>query len=189
MARSPKLHKHGLSVASLADPCWAPEVRDLAELFASKEAPLKIQELAYLVAAAQIDIVRVSRARHELVSKVLADEHFETAWQRTKREMIMKHKADLPAAAYDRVMTALSRKPKGEEKVALVFSELSEQLLRLDRYERRARARRRKAIRAFDLAARRKRGSTVIPQPEVRQRRNGRTNPNFSIRSMRTDAR
>jgi hypothetical protein len=131
-------------------------VRELADLLVHQEALPKIRELAYLVAAAQIDIVRVSKARYELVGNTLGDDGFETTWQRNNREMIMKHESELPPDSYQRVMTALVRKPKGEEKVALVFSELSEQLLRLERYERRARSRRRKAIRAFDLATRRK---------------------------------
>jgi hypothetical protein len=153
--------QHGLSVASLADPSWAPEVRELADLLAHQEAPPKIRELAYLVAAAQIDIVRVSKARYELLGNTLGDDGFETTWQRNKREMIIKHKSELPPDSYQRVMTELARKPKGEEKVALVFSELSEQLLRLERYERRARSRRRKAIRAFDLATRKRRSASA----------------------------
>jgi hypothetical protein len=46
-----------------------------------------------------------------------------------------------------------SRKLHGDEKIALVLADMVNELLRLDRYERRARSRRRKAIRAFDLIA------------------------------------
>lgn len=154
---------HGLSVASLADPCWAAEVHALVSELVSAAAPPVLREYACHVAAAQIDIVRVSLARHDLVSTALADQDFETAWQRRKREMIMEHKSSLPPASYARVMSAL-RKPQGEEKIALVFLEFGKKLSRLDRYERRARSRRRKAMRLFDLAAQDMPGSLVRPQ-------------------------
>lgn len=145
--------QHGLSVASLADPAWAPEVRALAAELVAANASAVLRERAYEVAAAQIDIIRVGTARQGLLAKTLADETFEPAWRRKKREMIAANKTILPAETYARLMAVLSRKPQGEEKMALVLADLAKELLRLDRYERRARSRRRKAIRVFDMMA------------------------------------
>jgi hypothetical protein len=144
--------QHGLSIASLADPSWAPEVRALANALTAPDAPVRLRDRAYEVAAAQIDVMRVGHARHALISRVIADETFETARQRRVRELIIESQRVLPAASYALLMGP-SRKLHGDEKIALVLADMVNELLRLDRYERRARSRRRKAIRAFDLMA------------------------------------
>lgn len=141
--------RHGLSVSSLTDPCWAPEAIALACSLVSDNASPVLRELAYKFAAAQIDLVRVSLARHQIVTEMLTDEGFEPARQRKLREAVFANQRYLPQGSFERLMTALSGTPAGDEKTALVFCELTDKLIRLERYERRALSRRRHAMRAF----------------------------------------
>ncbi|HEX3869231.1 MAG TPA: hypothetical protein VHV77_02215 [Pirellulales bacterium] len=157
--------QHGLTMASLADPSWAPEVAALVNRMISDEASPTLRECAYAVADAQIDLVRVMRARHHLISTMLRDENFEPKWQATKRAMVMQHRHQLPKESYERLMVGLSQKPKGEEKIVLVFCEIAADLTRLDRYARRALSRRRRAMRFFDAAAQQEPGSLPSLHP------------------------
>jgi hypothetical protein len=56
----------------------------------------------------------------------------------------------------DEVMEFLNSKPEGPYKFATILADKAPQLLALDRYERRALSRRKSALRAFDVAGRRK---------------------------------
>jgi hypothetical protein len=53
---------------------------------------------------------------------------------------------------------AIEVKPQGAEKLALILSDASAELARMDRYERRALWRRKFAIREFDAVLRQQRG-------------------------------
>jgi len=94
--------RHGLAQLVFRDPTWSQQVRVLARAIAGAEADAKRYELACAIAAAQIDLVRVARARRELFAAAL------------------RESAGVP------------------------------RLAALGRYERRALARRRRAIRNFD---------------------------------------
>lgn len=153
------------------DDRWAPEAIALARLLVSDDAPQDLRELAYKFAAGQIDLVRVNLARHQIVANMLTDEGFEPAGQRTLREAVFANQRYLPQESFERLMTVLSRTPVGDEKTALVYCELNDKLMGLERYERRALSRRRRAMRAFDIAARRMPGSRLggrgIDRPEI----------------------
>ena len=59
--------RHGLSSPISSDPALATEVATLARQIAGKGASHEQQELAVRIAEAQIDLVRVRRARHDLI--------------------------------------------------------------------------------------------------------------------------
>jgi hypothetical protein len=63
--------RHGLGQPVIRDPTWSQEVKALAAAIAGAEAEAKRYELACAVAAAQIDLVRVARARRELFAATL----------------------------------------------------------------------------------------------------------------------
>ena len=60
--------RHGLNLPALRDPALADEIAALAREIAGPHAGARRFELACRIAAAQIDLVRVSRARQELFS-------------------------------------------------------------------------------------------------------------------------
>jgi len=61
--------KHGLSVPIMTNPLLTAEVKILAQQIAGKNANDQLQQLAATIAEAQVDLVRIRRARRELLSR------------------------------------------------------------------------------------------------------------------------
>jgi len=101
--------RHGLSLSVISNPVLADQVATLAREFAGTSSDPEIGELARDVAEAQIDLVRIRWARHDLLARGVADANYE---------------------------------------------EVTKQLIRMDRYERRALSRRKFAIRELDALRR-----------------------------------
>jgi hypothetical protein len=116
--------RHGLSLPVLADPATAAAVEALTRQMSEGADPETV-ELAQAVAHAQVDLSRVRRARHDLLAAALAH---------------------LTGGAEE----AAANGPPPD--ASRLVSQLAEQLLALDRYERRALSRRKFAIRSFDEA-------------------------------------
>jgi hypothetical protein len=112
--------RHGLSVAIARDPTFAEEAEALARRLVGDGAARTALALARAFAVAQIDLDRVRKVRRDVAARLIADSS-----------------DDDPA----------NENLGGDE---VDRSELMGQLRRLERYERRAQARRKRAIRAFD---------------------------------------
>ena len=63
--------RHGLSLPVTSNPVLAEQVATLARKFAGKSSNPEIRELAHDVAEAQIDLVRIRMARHDLLARDL----------------------------------------------------------------------------------------------------------------------
>ena len=134
----------------------AAEVKALAQEIAGEGANGELQQLAIRIAEAQIDLVRIRRARHRLLSRGLSNtpeqatpievyqELVDGLAQRMGSDEPMPHRLRMPLIA-DLV---------AQEDVVTCLADCADRLEAMDRYERRAMSRRKFAIREFDVARR-----------------------------------
>jgi hypothetical protein len=151
--------RHALSLPVYSDPVWSEEVEALARQIIGTDANPEMQELARRIAEAQVDLHRVRRARHQIVSQAWSDPDYKSEVMLRKKSTLVlgcARRFDLTMPMPDIVMAFLSSKPQGPYRFATILADKARQLLALDRYERRALSRRKFAVRAFDAAGRRK---------------------------------
>ena len=144
--------RHGLSASVLADPSTAEDVVALAQEIAGENATPELRALALRIAEGQIGLVRVRRARHNLLNQYLGDPYYEsrkTGREKLKFFMRFAKGSALLAPVPDYVLAMINMRPRGPQKFADILAELVNQLAIMDRYERRALSRRKFAIRDF----------------------------------------
>ena len=72
-ASAKNAHRHGLTLPVMGDPALAAQVERLARAIAGANATPQSLELARAIAEAEVDLMRVRRARQDLVARVLDD--------------------------------------------------------------------------------------------------------------------
>jgi hypothetical protein len=148
--------RHALSPPVCSHPALSEDVETPAREIAGPDANAEIQELAHQIAEAQIDLRRVRCARHQFLTRTLAEPYYDSrANAREKVAMLGRLLGkDPPDVPLDALVSVVTSTPQAPHKLATILSQEAKQLLAMDRYERRALSRRKFAIRAFDAARR-----------------------------------
>lgn len=145
--------RHGFGARPIIDPLRRAEVEALADKIAGANATATVKMLAQHVAEAQIELCRIRKTRHDLISACLADPEYEpVVLRKTKMKYLLRFARGraLLDPAPDYVIAALSAKIEGPQKLAAIAMDLAPNLAAMNRYEQRALSRRKFAIRALD---------------------------------------
>jgi hypothetical protein len=124
-------------------------------LDAASRLPPRALFLARRIAQAQFDVKRVRLARHGLLAMKFADPRYRTRKGLMARIRTLGKAGDLLLRGVPvppDMARAINERPQGAEKMAVILADFSKELAAMDRYERRALSRRKRAIRAFDDA-------------------------------------
>ena len=149
--------RHGLAVPVNFDSRISAEIDAFAKDIVGPHLSPDLLSFARPIAEAQLDLVRIRRVRHDLLSKALSDPAHESSAS-TKRKIKLAaalartHGATSPVPSW--ALKMILEKPSGPEKFAVILSDMARKLAAIDRYERRAISRRNSAIRTFDSARR-----------------------------------
>jgi hypothetical protein len=148
--------RHGLSIPIWSDPTLAPQAEAIALRIAGPDAEGETMEWARRIGGAQADLMRARARRKELIERLLADPDFQPPTGKQQQLDVTKHTKeherdvkDLPVKGIGQAQ--LSPEPlELDQKLSAIINQTEKEMIRLDRYGRRALSRRKFAIRQYD---------------------------------------
>jgi hypothetical protein len=158
--------RHGLAISIWSDPQLSAATEALARELAGPAADPELQSRARDSAAAHIDVGRVQRMRHRLMLQHLTDPvpipTTSRAARQHVRDLIELDERWSQDLYIPWRLRGVARIPEGTERFALVISNLARRLAALERYERRAMSRRKRALRNLVSAQRKSKGISDV---------------------------
>jgi hypothetical protein len=147
--------RHGLSLPVHSDQALSKEVQALARLIAGPNASAHMQMLARQVAEAEVDLRRVRLASHQILSQAGSNSLYDSRANIPEKMSVipgplLTNTSAMPEAAQEKFAPSTPL----ADKWATILAQQAKAIEAMHRYERRARSRRKFAIRAFDAARR-----------------------------------
>ena len=154
--------RHGLSVSVLTDPLLSKDAENLARDIVGEEADdPDILDCGRRIAVAQIDLQRVRAARLGLFERDLSNPEYippSKIWERLRvlHRLVNMMQRMTPQEISDPSFQTFAhdvrseQQPQGTKKLVYILTDLTKRLKAMERYERRARSRRKFAIRELD---------------------------------------
>ena len=133
--------RHGLNIAVWSEPALAPEAEAIARRIAGPDVEADALEWARRIGEAQVDLNRVRSLRKQAIARRLSDLRGGPSFQGLELVRLLGLFLDRPLHP---------NPPEAEARLAAILAGMTSELARLDRYERRALSKRKRAIRGYD---------------------------------------
>jgi hypothetical protein len=138
--------RHGLTIPVWSDPALAPQAEAIALRIAGPNADVETLDYARRIGEAQVDLNRVRSLRREILARMLSHPRSDCPFTPLQQVRLLVTSIDLETI--DPVIHP--KLLEGDAKFAAVLFDSVGELMRLERYERRALSRRNSAIRNID---------------------------------------